>query len=248
MLGCNAKGDYPTKFKGGLFTVDSVNSKTEAQTFSRGNSHEGQTPDYRMWGGSFTAQNQRLVYWPMLKSGDFDLMPSQLNFYTRLLHNAELRTWEYWKHPGCSFTEQLEDIGLPIGWTYGYPDTACEVFRRPADYPRGDLICPATRYHYSGQLEFAYMMLQYHRFTNSDVSAYLPFINSAVTFYFEHYQMRHRNATGQPFDEHDKFVIAPSKALESYTEAVNPADAVAGLRGVLTELIRISGELPSPRI
>ena len=38
-----------------------------------------------------TAQNQRLVYWPMLKSGDFDMMPSQFNFYNRMLKNAELR-------------------------------------------------------------------------------------------------------------------------------------------------------------
>lgn len=39
-----------------------------------------------------TAQNQRLVYWPMLKSGDFDLMKSQFDFYLRLLPTAEART------------------------------------------------------------------------------------------------------------------------------------------------------------
>ena len=38
-----------------------------------------------------TAQNQRLVYWPMLKSGDFDMMPSQFDFYNRMLKKAELR-------------------------------------------------------------------------------------------------------------------------------------------------------------
>ena len=36
-----------------------------------------------------TAQNQRLVYWPMLKSGDFDLMKSQFDFYLRLLPTAK---------------------------------------------------------------------------------------------------------------------------------------------------------------
>ena len=34
-------------------------------------------------------RNQRLVYWPMLKSGDFDMMPSQFDFYNRMLKNAE---------------------------------------------------------------------------------------------------------------------------------------------------------------
>ena len=83
MLGCNAYGQYPTKFNGGLFTYDPVFVDPK-YPFS---------PDHRQWGGgTFTAQNQRLVYWPMLKSGDFDLMPAQLEFYRRLLPTAELRT------------------------------------------------------------------------------------------------------------------------------------------------------------
>lgn len=57
-LACNAFGEYPTKFNGGLFTYDpsfvDPNYKFD--------------PDYRNWGGgTHTAQNQRLVYWPMLK-------------------------------------------------------------------------------------------------------------------------------------------------------------------------------------
>ncbi|MNB81312.1 hypothetical protein D3C81_186180 [compost metagenome] len=85
MLGCNAYGDYPTKFNGGLFTTDAC--------YSVSANHEGKAPDFRAWGGgNFTAQNQRLVYWPMLKSGDFDMMMPQFEFYNRLLKNAELRT------------------------------------------------------------------------------------------------------------------------------------------------------------
>ncbi|GAH08772.1 unnamed protein product, partial [marine sediment metagenome] len=82
MLGCNAYGEYPTKFNGGLFTYDPVLVVERRK----------HTPDWRAWGGgSFTAQNQRLVYWPMLKSGDFDMMPSQFDFYRRALPNATLR-------------------------------------------------------------------------------------------------------------------------------------------------------------
>mgnify|MGYP000699677751 CR=1 FL=1 len=81
MLGCNAYASVPTKFNGGLFTFDPCHVD-EKQSF---------TPDYRKWGGgTMTAQNQRLVYWPMLKSGDFDMMPSQFNFYNRMVKNAEL--------------------------------------------------------------------------------------------------------------------------------------------------------------
>lgn len=103
-LACNAYGEYPTKFNGGLFTVDP--EYTDARILH--------TPDFRKWGGgSFTAQNQRLVYWPMLKSGDFDMLPSQFDFYKRLLPNAEVRSRHYWGHGGACFTEQIENFGLP---------------------------------------------------------------------------------------------------------------------------------------
>ena len=70
MLGCNAYGQWPTKFNGGLFTFDPVHVDPKTPF----------TPDYRKWGGgTMTAQNQRLVYWPMLKSGDTDMMTAQFD-------------------------------------------------------------------------------------------------------------------------------------------------------------------------
>ena len=50
-----------------------------------------------------TAQNQRLVYWPMLKSGDSDMMVSQFDTYLRMLPAAIERTKHYWGHGGASF-------------------------------------------------------------------------------------------------------------------------------------------------
>ena len=65
MMGCNALGEWPTRFNGGLFTFDPVLTDSTLPF----------TPDYRKWsGGTFTAQNQRLLYWPLLKSGDFDVL------------------------------------------------------------------------------------------------------------------------------------------------------------------------------
>ncbi len=85
-----------------------------------------QTPDHRDWGGgTHTQQNQMLVYFLMFKSGDFDMLPSQLNFYLRALWNAEIRTEFYWGHKGPFFSEQLEQFGLPLATSYGWnrPDT-----------------------------------------------------------------------------------------------------------------------------
>ena len=89
MLACNARGQWPTKFNGGLFTFDSeyVNREAEYKL----------SPDFRNWGGGVhTAQNQRLVYWPMLKNGDLDLLRPQLDFYLNIYKNAEERSRLYW--------------------------------------------------------------------------------------------------------------------------------------------------------
>ena len=69
MMGCNAKGAFPTRFNGGIFTFDPILTEDDTPF----------TPDYRRWsGGTFTAQNQRLLYWPLLKSGDADIMTREL--------------------------------------------------------------------------------------------------------------------------------------------------------------------------
>ena len=87
MLGCNAFGSFPTKFNGGLFTYDPVLTDSTLKF----------TSDFRnCGGGTHTAQNQRLVYQPMLQSGDAALMKPQFDFYLRLLRNAELRSQTYW--------------------------------------------------------------------------------------------------------------------------------------------------------
>ena len=43
-------------------------------------------PDFRRWGGpGFWFQNQRLIYWPMVAAGDFDLMRPWFEMYWQAL-------------------------------------------------------------------------------------------------------------------------------------------------------------------
>jgi hypothetical protein len=232
----NAYGKWPTKFNGSVFTFDPAFVESE-----RGVKTE--TPDYRTWGGgSFTAQNQRLVYWPMLKNGDFDMMPSQFDFYRRALPAAEARTEVYWGHEGASFTEQLENFGLPVGSLYGWPGADCRWGRREPGTPTGTQSIGVV-HQFGHQLDFSYMILEYHRFSGKDISVWMPFIDSAVTFFDEHYQYRHRQRTGQPLDEDGHLVIFPSRGCESYVDAKNPADVIAGLTAVLTRLVELPPHL-----
>jgi len=236
MLGCNAYGKWPTKFNGSFFTYDPVFVRNK-----RGVKTE--SPDFRTWGGgSFTAQNQRLVYWPMLKNGDFDMMPSQFEFYRRALSAAKLRTQVYWRHDGCSFTEQLENFGLPVGSCYGWLNATSRWGLRKPGTPTGVQSIGCV-YQFGHQLDFSYMILEHYRFSGKDISRYLPFIESSVAFFDKHYQFRHKKLTGKPLDENGHLVIFPSRACESYVDAKNPADVIAGLKAVLSRLLELPDEL-----
>jgi hypothetical protein len=234
MLGCNAYGKYPSKFNGSLFTVDPVYIR---------NGEYDWTPDFRAWGGgSFTAQNQRLVYWPLLKSGDFDMMVSQFDYYKNALPSAEARTKVYWGHEGCSFTEQLENFGLPFAGGWGF-----ESGHRKRDLQTefGVQSNAWVSYHYVNQLEFSLMILDYYRFSGKEINTYLPFIKSSVKFFDEHYQYRNKQLTGEPLDDGGKLVFYPSTAGEMYKLAKNPVDVIAALQTILPRLAELPGSFVS---
>ncbi len=219
-LGCNAYGTYPTKFNGGLFTFD--------PTFVDKNMPF--TPDHRDWGGgTFTAQNQRLVYFPMFRSGDFDMLPSQLNFYTRALKNAEARTKVYWGHNGASFTEQLEQFGLPLATSYGW--------NRPDNFPKGLEYNYWLEYLWDTQMEFCLMMLDTERYNGEDISKCIPFIESCVTFFYEHYQWEASSRGRSAFGDNGKLILYPTSGAETYKMAYNSASTIAGLQVITKRLL-----------
>ena len=216
MLGCNAYGSVPTKFNGGLFTFDPCHID-EKQAF---------TPDYRKWGGgTMTAQNQRLVYWPMLKSGDFDMMSSQFDFYNRMLKNAELRTQVYWQHNGACFCEQIENYGLPNPAEYG--------FKRPEWFDKGVEYNAWLEYEWDTILEFCQMILETKNYANGDISPYLPLIESSLTFFDEHYRQLASRRGRKALDGNGQLVLFPGSACETYKMTNNASSTIAALRTVL---------------
>lgn len=250
-LACNAFGEWPTKFNGGLFVFDA--------DFIKGEYKNKVTPDFRRWGGSsFTAQNQRLVYWPMLKSGDFSLMKPQFDFYSRALKNAELRTKVYYGHNGASFTEQLDNFGLPAGHTYE------RLWGNKTLRPRSD--SSSTRSlknqkgkemkfvdygflnngwvadHYDGQLEFSKMILDYQLYSGADIKQYLPFINASVQFFDLNFQYWSKKLNGYPLDADGKLIMYPGSGLETYKYATNAVNTIAGMKTVLTGLLNLPGQ------
>jgi len=221
MLACNAKGEWPTKFNGGLLTVDPVyTDKNEL------------TPDYRNWGGGLhTMQNQRLVYFPMIKAGDWDMMQSQLNFYFRILKNAELRTKVYWNHGGACFTEQMENYGLPDFAEYGQ--------NRPEHFDKGLEYNAWLEYEWDTVFEFCLMMLEEGTYTGKDISDRIPFIISCLQFFDEHYQYLAKQRGSKGLDGNGQLVLYPGSGAETFKMATNSTSTIAALQTITKRLLAL---------
>lgn len=217
-LACNAFGEWPTKFNGGLFTFDPCYVDS-SKHFS---------PDFRAWGGgTMTAQNQRLVYFPMLKNGDGEMLKAQFDFYMRMLHNASLRSRVYWNHVGACFTEQIENFGLPNVTEY-HP-------KRPAGTDPGVEYNKWLEYEWETVFEFCLMMLDEQRYDGVNLQKYLPFIDSCLSFYDAHYHK---------FDAQGHYIFYPTSAAETYKLTYNSTTVIAAMQTILQRLIVVA---PDPK-
>ena len=229
-LGTNARGAWPTKFNGGNFTVDPQYVTPDLAL----------PPDFRAWGGgAFTAQNQRLVYWPMLKSGDVDMMEPQFTFYRQTRRNAELRSEVYWNHPGACFTEQIENFGLPVGREWGWHR---KTFNLLPVFP-GVESNAWVSYQWDTVLEFCFMILEARRYAGRPVEADLTLIDSCITFFDEHYRREYRIIAGTDLDAHGKLVLFPGTACETYKNTLNSCVTIAALDAVLRALLALPDQL-----
>ena len=89
MMACSSRGAQPAKFNGGLFTVGHDMAEGRDSTTA------GHNPDFREWGNSFWNQNTRLLYWPLIATGDSDLLKPWFDMYLKALPLARDRTRLY---------------------------------------------------------------------------------------------------------------------------------------------------------
>jgi len=245
-LGGNAFGEYPSKFNGGNLIYDPV-------LVDDNKAHD---PDWRQWGGAvFTAQNQRLLYWPMLKAGDFDAILPQFELYRKGLPGARARVKKHFGHDGAVYCEYTSIPGIPFGDGWGWHNkhnyrirgeeipfgdpraNAATGFNDPVE--KGVMANGAIAYHWESQIEHVYMILEYQRFTGADISKYMPFIEQSLIFFDEHYRARQKMRNGKELDENEKLVIYPSTSCESYRGATNPADVLSGLKACLNRMLNL---------
>ncbi len=207
---CSGRGVHPIKFNGSIFTVDM----------------DGFDPDYRRWGGPYWWQNTRLSYWPMLASGDFEMLCPLFRTYAATIPLAEFRTRVWFDHEGAFLPETMYFWGMFTNANYGW---------ERGDLPVGELTNRFIRREYTSSMELLALMLDYYDYTRDAsflTDRLLPLSDSLLTFWDQHYE---RNAEG-------RLVIYPAQALETLQDAKNPTPDIAGLEWVLGRLLA----LPEP--
>jgi alpha-L-fucosidase 2 len=245
LMACQSRGRIQVKFNGGLFTqplrVTGNEGRPGAARQADGSwlTHE----DDRLWGRRFTFQNQRLLYWPMLGSGDFDLMRPFFDYYSTLLPIRMAITKAWFGHEGAHFRENIEPTGA---------ERDCDHGGRPPKTKPGEAYEGWYHdYYFTSGLETLRMMTDYVNYTGDEAfreQALVPFAREVLLFFDQHYP---RGADG-------KLRLEPAQVLETYWIAVNPAPDIAGLRVCLDALLamqtgsaqdqsrwrRLRGEIP----
>lgn len=208
MVGCSGRGALPLKFNGGMFTFIKSHG-----------------PDYRSWDGCYWLQNERLIYWPLIKSGDFDLLKPWFKMYVNALPLAEARDELYFHQDGAYFPETMYFWGTWNNGDFGVGN--------PTDRVKSMWM----RRNWAGGLELLAMALTEYNYTHDPKFArqtVVPLGAAITEFYHVHYPKR--NADG-------KIIFAPARSLETWVHAVNSMPDIAGLRYDLPRLLQIPNTL-----
>ena len=217
---CSGRGNYAMKFNGNLFTVERKDGQSN--------------PDYRRWGHGYWTQNTRLMYWPMLAAGDFDMMQAGMRLHLDQVPIAKERNRIFFNRPDSLFNcETAYFWGLPMMGEYGGFD-----WDKPGEAVF--MSCLYINRHWNGGLEMANMMLDYCAYREDRTflkESVVPYADAVVRFY---------ELISPQRDENGKMLITEATALETWWKSVNPMPDVAGLWCVTDRLLALPEDCTTP--
>lgn len=218
---CAGRGRWPIHFNGSIFTVDSkeniYNYTTQKYEIQPVNG------DYRGWGCRFWWQNNRAMYWPMLASGDFDLMKPLFDYYRRVAEVNRKLVKEQHGFDGVYFSEIT-----PMGGG---------LLHKLSPELKGEFVA----HHINAILEFSAMAFDYYHATGDEGFAretLIPIATDGLTFFANYF----------PRDDKGMLLLDPDNALETYWKVRNPTPDVAGLRWVTAGLLELPETLTTPEL
>ena len=83
------------------------------------------------------------------------------------------------------------------------------------------------------------MMLDTGTYQGSNVRQYVPFVESCLTFFDEHYRYLAEKRGVKTFDQDGNYVLYPGSATETFKMAYDSASTIAALQVVLTKLLAL---------
>jgi hypothetical protein len=86
------------------------------------------------------------------------------------------------------------------------------------------------------------MMLETEHYAGKDIKEYIPFIESCLTFFNEHYQYIAKQQGSKTFDGNGHLVLYPGSGAETYKMAYNATSTIAALHTVLTRLLKLPSQ------
>jgi len=221
---CSARGAYPIKFNGSIFTV----GHKEQPKGNEGN------PDWRKWDAPYWWQNTRMPYLSMCTSGDSEMTDALYKMYCRdLLEYHKYRAKMHTGHAGLYIPETMHFFGNHRGKCYGktpFAERTCKL--------------QESRYHkweWVSGLEISHMMLDRYEHTQDETflkETIIPFAHEVLTFFDLQYKS----------GPDGKLIMHPSQALETWWECTNPMPEVAGLHAVTDRLLGLSETLTDPKM
>jgi len=228
LMACQSRGKIQTKFNGGLFTQPlrcNEDNKWRKVVIAQDDGSLLSHEDDRDWGRRFTFQNQRLLYWPMIANGDYDLMKPFFNYYFNLLPVRKAITKAWFGHEGAYYRENIEPTGA---------ERDCGRDGKPLKVGPGENKGQGYyhSFYFTSGLEITAMMIEYVKHSGNTEfrdNVLLPFAREVLLFFDTHYQR----------DSNGKIRLDPAMVLETWWIAVNPAPDIAGLQFCLEELLKM---------
>ncbi|MDD4870306.1 MAG: DUF5703 domain-containing protein [Kiritimatiellae bacterium] len=211
---CSARGNFPIKFNGNLFTVEPSCTDPGKQ----GN------PDYRRWGDCYWYQNTRFPYLPMPVSGDYDMMRTMFRFFAEGIPLCNARAKLYFESDGVYFPETMTCFYTYANRDYGWKREGLKPHEK---------LSPWWWSAWQQGLELTDLMLDYYDHTADDkflAKELIPMAREVLKYYDTRFKR----------DNNGRLIISPAQAVETYWIGVtNDAPSVAGLNAVTARLMDI---------
>ena len=113
------------------------------------------------------------------------------------------------------------------------PNPAEYGTKRPDYFDKGVEYNAWLEYEWDTVLEFCQMILETRNYRKVDITAYLPLIESTLTFFEEHYRYLATRRGAKALDGEGHLILFPGSACETYKMTNNASSTIAALRTVL---------------